>query len=205
MRVFLVLLGVSTLAYSVVALPFGAARWLVFGPFAVQASRIFLYTFYFFFGVIVGAPAGLDKGLVSFDGALTRRWPLWTTGALVAFFALVIIHVIGQKPPSGLPTTFWRIALDVSLVVCCAALSFALVAIFLRFENGRMSMLDCIRDEAYGIYLVHYFFVVWLQIALLDLDLAAIFKAAVVFPTALALSWCLIYSIRKLPRASQII
>jgi surface polysaccharide O-acyltransferase-like enzyme len=49
--------------------------------------------------------------------------------------------------------------------------------------------LDSLSQNAYGIYLVHYVFVVWLQYALLDASLDAFGKVAIVFVAALALSW----------------
>ena len=42
-------------------------------------------------------------------------------------------------------------------------------------------MWDSLRGNAYGIYLVHYAFVTWLQYALLHAPLAAMVKAALVF------------------------
>jgi peptidoglycan/LPS O-acetylase OafA/YrhL len=43
--------------------------------------------------------------------------------------------------------------------------------------------------SAYSIYLLHYPFVVWLQYALLDSNLVAPAKAAVVLAGSLAMSW----------------
>ena len=45
------------------------------------------------------------------------------------------------------------------------------------------------RDNAYGMYLLHYIFVVWLQFALLPTSLPATGKLAIVFGCTLALSW----------------
>jgi surface polysaccharide O-acyltransferase-like enzyme len=49
--------------------------------------------------------------------------------------------------------------------------------------------LESLSTNAYGIYLLHYIFVVWLQYALLAVDLNAIGKATIVFAGALTLSW----------------
>jgi peptidoglycan/LPS O-acetylase OafA/YrhL len=50
-------------------------------------------------------------------------------------------------------------------------------------------VLDSLSVNAYGIYLVHYVFVLWLQYALLGADLNAFGKVGLVFTAALALSW----------------
>ena len=53
----------------------------------------------------------------------------------------------------------------------------------------RHRALDSLSEHAYGIYLVHYAPVVWLQYALLGSDLPVPAKAATVFAIALAVSW----------------
>jgi len=59
----------------------------------------------------------------------------------------------------------------------------------LRLLRGRHRLLDGLSANAYGIYLVHYVFVVWLQYALIGTALSAYVKVCVVFAAALALSW----------------
>ena len=44
-----------------------------------------------------------------------------------------------------------------------AAQTFNVLALFLRFDNEGSSILDPLRDSAYGIYLIHYVPVLWLQ------------------------------------------
>ena len=50
-------------------------------------------------------------------------------------------------------------------------------------------MLDGLSSNAYGIYLVHYVFVLWLQYALIGAALSAVGKASLVLSVALVLSW----------------
>jgi hypothetical protein len=51
--------------------------------------------------------------------------------------------------------------------------------------------LDTLKRDAYGLYLVHYVFVVWLQWAM-------------VFGGTLLLSWGTIAAVRRIPSAAQI-
>ena len=44
-------------------------------------------------------------------------------------------------------------------------------------------------ENAYGIYFYHYLFVLWLQFALLDVDLPAIAKGLIVLVGTGSLSW----------------
>jgi peptidoglycan/LPS O-acetylase OafA/YrhL len=47
-----------------------------------------------------------------------------------------------------------------------------------------LSPLDAMRPSAYGIYLVHYIFIIWLQYAVYDYSWPAFIKFAIVFTKA---------------------
>jgi peptidoglycan/LPS O-acetylase OafA/YrhL len=79
------------------------------------------------------------------------------------------------------------------------------MALFLRFAGGRWWVSDSLNNNAYGMYLVHYVFVVWLQYALLDAQLGAVAKAAIVFGGTLLLSWATTAAIRRLPLGARLI
>ncbi len=201
---FAILLGLSAIAYSAMALPFGTARWLTFGPFAVQASRVLFYAVYFVFGVAIGA-GGIEKSFLSSKGALSRRWVIWVAGGLASFLLLLVLQPLRLEMSAGRPPVSLQVAYHLVFVICCAALAYGVTAVFLRFGNGRTNALDRLRGEAYGIYLVHYVFAVWLQYALLEASIAGALKAAIVFLLTVTLSWTLIMAIRKLPRIAEII
>jgi len=80
-----------------------------------------------------------------------------------------------------------------------------MLAMFVRFANRRVRVFDGLNDNAYGIYLVHYLFSVWLQFALLGLAVIAIIKATIVFSGTLVLSWGLVATIRRVLHAIGII
>jgi peptidoglycan/LPS O-acetylase OafA/YrhL len=85
----------------------------------------------------------------------------------------------------------------VVLAVACAC--FGLAALFLRFARRRWAVADSLAEHAYAIYLVHYVFVVWLQYALLGIAIPAIAKGAIVFTSALMLSWGIAAGAGRLP------
>jgi surface polysaccharide O-acyltransferase-like enzyme len=58
---------------------------------------------------------------------------------------------------------------------------------------------DSLRDNAYGIYLVHCLFAFWLQFVLLGTDVPAIAKVAAVFVATLAVSWGAAAVLRRIP------
>ena len=58
--------------------------------------------------------------------------------------------------------------------------TFALLAWFARKERGHSSIADSLSRNAYGMYLLHYVFVTWLQLALLGVPLSGWVKATLV-------------------------
>ncbi|HTF74027.1 MAG TPA: hypothetical protein VK620_06790 [Bradyrhizobium sp.] len=51
---------------------------------------------------------------------------------------------------------------------------------------------------AYGAYLLHYIFIIWLQYAVYDYSLSAGVKFAIVFAGTLAMSWALTVMLRRI-------
>lgn len=199
---FGLLVAVSAVAYIPLALAFTSIAWASFGPFFFQTSRLFFYAVYFLAGIAVGA-GGLQQGLLAPDGRLARRWLVWLLAALVAFGTALVLGIlimtshIGSRP--------WEAAGGFAFVLSSAASSFAFLAFFVRFAGRRVRVLDSLRDNAYGIYLVHYAFVSWLQLSLLRAPLSAPAKGAVVILGALALSWAATHVLRRVPGVARVI
>ena len=201
-RFFVGFVLASVLAYVPLALLFTPSAWFQLGPFAFQLSRPLHYALYFFAGVGLGA-GGVEGGLLAADGPLMRRWVVWGIAAVVSLFAwmgFTGLTMEGASASLGL-----RILADLSFVFACFASCFAVLAAALRFAAHRLPSLAGLSNGAYGMYLVHYLFVVWLQFALLGIALPAVIKGAVVFGCTLFLSWWTVAALRRLPSAGQVI
>jgi surface polysaccharide O-acyltransferase-like enzyme len=61
------------------------------------------------------------------------------------------------------------------------------------------------RPNAYGIFLTHYIFIIWLQYAVYELTLPAFVKMLIVFVGTLAGSWTLTVALRKIPALGRMI
>jgi peptidoglycan/LPS O-acetylase OafA/YrhL len=61
------------------------------------------------------------------------------------------------------------------------------------------------QSDAYGIFLVHYPIVFWIQYWLFDIDVPAVVKAVVAFVLTVALSWAATAALRKIPGATHIL
>ena len=70
------------------------------------------------------------------------------------------------------------------------------MAASLRFGAVRSRLFDGLSKNAFGIYLLHYAPLVWLQYALLDAPLPAIAKASIVFGGTLALAFAATVALR---------
>ena len=186
LRFFVTLAACSLAVYLPMAVAFGSMHWSAFGPFSVQTSRILHYALYFFVGIALGG-LGLEQSVVREGGPLARRWIAWPIVALVAFALAAGIAISAATSPGA--TTHWEAIGSFGFVLSCAASSCAMLALFLRFARRPNAVGDSLRDNAYGIFLVHYAFVSWLQYSLLASASAAASKAALVTAGALALSW----------------
>jgi surface polysaccharide O-acyltransferase-like enzyme len=209
---FLALLIGSIVVYVPAVLYFDASRWFTAGPVAIQASRILLYLLYFFAGVGIGA-VGFGDGLLAGDGGLARRWPVWLAATVATYGCLIGLIYIKHSvlPDVNHRPLWWEIAYALAFASYGAAQTLNILALFLRFDNDGSSILDPLRDSAYGIYLIHYVPVLWLQYALYDFSLApviqlsAILKAVIVFILTLALSWAATVALRRIPGATHVL
>lgn len=201
------LLVVSALAYVPMELTFGAGRWLTLGPFSFQASRLLLYATYFLAGIRIGA-SGTDSGFLARNAALVRQWPIWLSAGLAAYALQLAIIITLVLPVAGahrpLPLTL-RLVSDLSFVLSCGTISFAFIAIFRRFAIARQPVFDSLSASCYGMYLIHYPVVVWLQFALLTPPLSPIAKGAVVFFGAVVVSWGIVVALRRLPVIARVL
>lgn len=202
-RYFTTLLLASALAYVPMALLFTPGSWFQAGPFAFQLSRPLHYVVYFFAGLGAGA-YGLDRGLLAPNGTLARRWKVWLPIAPASFLLWACLMGLTIDNPAA-PIAL-QLFVGLAFVLACASSCFLLLGLFVRFAARRVRILDGLRSAAYGMYLVHYVFVVWLQYALLNISMPAVVKAAIVFVGTVLLSWATVAAaLRWIPAATQVI
>ena len=98
-----------------------------------------------------------------------------------------------------------RLLSDLTLVLCCSTISVAFIALFRRFVVAQRPVFDSLSASSYGMYLVHYPVVVWLQFALLAVALGPIGKGVVVSIGAVVLSWGLVVALRRVPLVARVL
>jgi surface polysaccharide O-acyltransferase-like enzyme len=208
MIVFVGFVIFSILIYLPLRLVFGDSSWWTPGhyPFPIQTSRILLYAGYFLAGVGVGA-TNLGNGLLATNGAFSKRWTVWLALALVFYAAILLLVYIHRGGWIDLrsPPLWWHTAYGLAFAMFSGAMTFALPATFLRFARVSLSPLDAMQPSAYGIYLLHFVPLIWLQYLVYDPPLPAFVKFALVFAGTLSASWTLAILLRKIPVIGRMI
>jgi surface polysaccharide O-acyltransferase-like enzyme len=205
---FVLFLVLSIILYLPLRLTFGEASWITPGhfPLPIQTSRILLYAGYFFAGVGTGA-AGLRDGPLAAGGSIARRWWAWS-GFAMMFYSLILLLVYAHHnwiADFRSPPLWWHTAYGLSFAMFCAAMTLTLTASFLRFAQSPVRLLDAMQPSAYGIYLVHFLPLLWLQYLVYEPAFPALVKFTIVFAGTLSISWALTILLRKMPVVARMI
>ena len=192
----------SVVAYIPMELAFGASACFHRGPFSFQLSRPVHYAVYLVAGAAIGA-CGIERGLLAPDGPLPRHWKLWLAAALASF--VLWIGLTGLVRSEAAAPLALRIVDDLSFALACFSSCFFALAFGLRFARLPSRIFDSLKTDAYGMYLIHYVFVVWLQYALLGPMMPGIVKGSIVFGGTLLLSWGAAAALRQIPLVAEVI
>lgn len=188
----------SWILYVPMVLLVDAGKWTGIGPFDFQVSRALLYFGYFFLGMLIGTP-GLGRSIFAEGSAFVRYWWCWAIAALGVYMLLK-----GSEAP--LTAMMDRKALSLTQatliyrsvwILSCTLSGIAFLTTFRRLMNRSNAWWQSLSANAYGIYLVHYIFVLWCQYLLLDVPLTAWPKFLLTFVSSWGLSWGLTALLRK--------
>jgi glucans biosynthesis protein C len=186
--------------YLPLVLIFGSSAWIGFGPFAIQLSRILLYFGYFTLGLAIGVTS-INEGLLAESSALARYAPRWIMRCALAYSVLGIAglslsHLVSKGRLTEIDA---RLLYRPIWALSCTLSCMAFLAVFRRIFHSARRGWESLARNAYGIYLVHYVFVLWLQYLLLPANLPAVAKFGLTFIGSLGLSWTLTALARRVP------
>ncbi|WP_263354261.1 acyltransferase family protein [Acidicapsa acidisoli] len=184
MLLFLMLGTISLVVYAPMSMRFGSLTWWSWEPFAVQASRVLHYFVYFVMGVCLGA-FGTETEFFARTGKLARGWWLWCIRS-AAMFTVTIVCVRFGIATGG----------RIGFAFSCAASSLFVMALVIRFARP-WRWADSLSANAYGIYLAHYVFVIWIQYAVLHWSAPAFVKGLAVSLAAVVMSWMTVALMRR--------
>ncbi|NML38964.1 acyltransferase family protein [Chitinophaga sp. G-6-1-13] len=192
----------SWILYVPMVLLIDAGKWTGIGPFDFQVSRVLLYFGYFFLGMLIGV-RGLGRSIFADGSAFVRYWWCW---------ALAALGVYAFLKGSEAPLTAMMARQELSLmqatliyrsvwILSCTLSGVAFLTIFKSLMNRSSAWWQSLSANAYGIYLVHYIFVLWCQYLLLDVPLTAWPKFLITF----VFSWLLSWGVTAIARKNSII
>ena len=161
-----------------------------------------------FFGLVPGEPAHMPFYLTLFSiGILAGRagWfarlesrvakPWFAAGALI----FTILAVLATPRLAQPDTTFMRIAWAFLEPVVGIGMILGLLVLFRRYLATPGPWLRWLEGNLYGVYLIHLFLVIALQMALLDSGWPALMKFFAVTFGTLAISFPIIALLRRIP------
>ena len=160
------------------------------GPFAFQTSRLLLYLVWFLLGVSLGGK-NLQRSL---SASNLRSWPIWLLIGLASFLAHWFFS--GGAFLRSMPTLGSGV-LAIIFSLCCAFTSLASVGMARSFVCASWPVATSLSENAYGIYVLHYPFVTWMQFSLLSQQLPAALKFAITLSVALVGSWVATAGLRR--------
>jgi len=204
---FYVMVAVTAVVYIPLRVYFGPNNWFEFGPFSVQINRILLYAAYFYFGAGIGS-ANFESGVLGSEGQLSKKgMGAWIVAMIVPYVLLWVLITIKREVLGNPPTQpdWYESAYGLFFVMFSAATMFAILAYFLSHRRSEFSVLDRMQADAYGMFLVHYPVVLWLQYWLYDFNVPAIAKASVAFVGTTLISWGITWALRQMPGVRSVL
>lgn len=197
----------AALVYATSAWAMNPFAWSSWGPFTVQSSRLPLYALYFFAGCALGGGASSVLGdWMTPAGPLARRWKTWQGVAGVVFVGFVVMLIVAlTKMGKGEDAPLVFLVTNLLYGATGVVTTFALLAWFARKERRHSPIAASLARNAYGMYLVHYGIVTWLQYALLDVAWSGWVKAVLVTTLAIGASWLAASLLRRVPGVGRMI
>jgi glucans biosynthesis protein C len=168
-------------------------RWISIGPFDVQLPRLALYFAYF----VLGITAGSDRKWM--ESGPSKHWVWLLVFGMLSF----LVYLASKARISILPRTLSFFLAKVAFAGICTGCSFGFIGASRSWFRKSIPSLDSLRDSSFGIYLIHYPLVVWLQYTLLGTALPVGVKFYIASLGDLMLSWGLVVLIRKIPFARE--
>ena len=185
-------LAVTLMATIPMQLFIAPEEWFrVAGPLYFPAKRSTLYFAWFLLGVALGS-ADPERSLSREN---LRPWPLWLTLGALGYATHGILS--SGKYLLNTPACVLTLILAAAFSFCCTFTSLGAIGLARSCFRTKWSPADHFSENAYGVYIFHYGFVIWLQFSLLSQPMPAVVKFLITFSVALTASWFLTALLRK--------
>lgn len=193
-------------SYLPLRLVFGAEHWISFGgPLSVMGDRLGLYAAAYGYGMVLGSIENGAKPDAPNPGI--RHWWLWLALGLVIFAGIQLpILKFGRMGSLPLPSPKGQVIYGSLFLIVCLLIGTGLFVAFRKFIRHPIWLADRFSEDAFGIYVLHFPLVLWLQYLLLQQPtLGVLSKFAVTAGGAIMLSWAATRMLRSLPGVKRIL
>jgi hypothetical protein len=201
-------LAIGVFAFSLGVIIFVMRIWLpinsYFGPLGLPLAYVPQYIALFFVGVIAYRGDW-------FQGISVATGKLWLGIVLVLILVLfpILFALSGalegntRAVMGGL--TWQSFAYSVWEEFICVGMIIILLVWFRERFNHQGALAKAMSDSTFAVYFIHAPVLVFLALALKDVDLYPLFKWAIVSPVAISLCFAIAYILRRLPLLRKIL
>jgi glucans biosynthesis protein C len=202
----LVIFILVALSFIPISLWVGQYKWTGFGPFDFQVNRLLLYFIFFIFGTCIGS-GDWESHFFTYNKFLNKPWQFWLIFCLFSYFLVELFtyNVWDIVRAGKLEVNLAWLIFDLLFVASCLSSIVAFISIFKQNIHKQYNLWTNLSANAFGIYLIHYIFITWLQFGLLKVSLPVLVKFLIVFLVTLFASWTIINFARKNKIVNQII
>lgn len=180
---------------------YGGWRYLT-PPLLFEPSHFLLYWIWTCAGFLMGM-CGIDKGLLAPAGSFLPQWRWWAGSAAIVFNLQWCLHHLTALAAAR--TAGPHLLLGLVWVVTHVMCVLGLIALFRGAVQMRRPVLDSLARCSYGMYLLHYVFMLWCQRWLLPAPLGAWSKFTISFAFTLGCSWSLAALLTRMPGLRRIV
>jgi peptidoglycan/LPS O-acetylase OafA/YrhL len=185
---------------GVVRIDYPQDQWVrIIGMIPAEPAHLPQYIIMFVVGTIAGRNAWFDR----ISSAVAYTWLGIGLAAATLMYALG--YLASYSGIHLLPGQVMGIVFPLWEAVLCVGLSFGLIGYARDHWNHPNRWLTPLAGATYGVYLIHVFFVVGVNMALLGLPLPPFVKFLIVTALALLLSFSAIIALRKIPGVTWVL
>jgi peptidoglycan/LPS O-acetylase OafA/YrhL len=189
------------ITYQLMANIGGKSGWLtIAGPLSIPASKIGLDLIYFFLGVIMGSRALSEDAKIHNTFCITSsNKPSIPLGLSAILMSSCLVYIqINLHQVSGLVgIKITSILINSLYPISGMLLVISAILIAKKHLNQQANWLDGLNKDSYGIYIIHFLFVAWIQYLLIDITIPGLYKPIITAILSIALSWLISDVIRK--------
>ena len=200
--IYAILAILIVITYLLMADIGGIMGWLnIAGPLYIPASRIGLYLFFFFLGVLMGSQVISDDAktynVFCFTASYKPSIPIGLI-AILTTCCFAYAQINSHQITDFIGTRLTNILINGLFSISGMLLVMSVILIAKNYLARESRWLDMLNKDAYGIFIIHYLFVAWFQYLLINVTIPGGYKPLITTLLSIPLSWLISDGTRKI-------